>query len=83
MAERSPAFQRWDHRSKGSSPEGTVEVHPGQPSLRDLSPTPPLPSVEALGLEFGPRLDKPLAGLFFCCVVTSYMTRYYQYGIPN
>ena len=34
-------------------------------------------------LEFGPRLDKPTAGLFFCCHVSSDMTRYTYMGFPT
>ena len=49
MVENSPAFQRWEPCSYGLSPEGTVEVQTGQPSLRDLSSTAPPPSVETLG----------------------------------
>ena len=49
IVETSPAFQRWDQRSRGLSPEGTVEVQQRQPSLRDLCPVAPPPSVETLG----------------------------------
>ena len=68
IVETSPAFQRWDQRSRGLSPEGTVEVQQGQPSLRDFSPIAPPPSVETLGycrssLRDGRRAGKKGSGL--------------------
>src|SRR5437879_5808667 len=47
--ENSSAFERWGRDRAAASPEGTIERAAFQPSLRDLSPTPPTPRVETLG----------------------------------
>ena len=49
MADNSPAFQRWVHGPMAPSPEGTAEPADDHPSLRDLIPRVPNPSVETLG----------------------------------
>ena len=49
MIENSPAFQRRDRLSKPASPEGTAEIEPSRPSLRDLPYHDAKPGVETPG----------------------------------